>query len=255
MSPITGDYGKLMETLITGCDLSNEAGRKEAFDRCLRYADEHLGQSLDCNVFLAEAARRLGQTQVMKDVISSIVPVPSEARLHLAYQAEVGPVLSGNVAGLKYLAELILTLAQAPLDGEHVQLDWNHPPVIGDSYGLLVYREADAWFEEGADEWPEDDGPDDLTRNDVKPEEVLAVQFLGELPPGPALRVNRVYLVQTKSKFGGDDVYYKPIREDDSRIWVFSVRDDQGNVLRLGLDLDDPDLNFLTRADLAQFVH
>ena len=256
MSTNRGNLTQLMETVITGCDLSNEPGRKEAYERCIRYADEHLGHSLECNLFLAEAAERLGQARVMKEVVRSIVPRPEGARLHLSYQPECGPVLTGNVAGLKYLAELTATLAQAPLDGEHVHLEWNEEPFSGDTYGLILYRESDEWFEEAAEEWAgelEDD--EEFARSDLTAEMVFAIQFLGELPPGPALRANRVYLVHSVSKQCGDDIFCKAIRENDARLWVFTVRDDRGESLSLALDLDDPELNFLTRTDLVQFLH
>jgi len=251
-----GNLTQLMETIITGCDLSNEQGRREAYERCVRYADEHLGQSLECNLFLAEAAERLGQTQVMKDVVHSIVPVPEGARLHLSYQPDYGPVLTGNPAGLKYLSELAETLAQAPLSGEHVHLDWNEPPFNGDTYGLVIYREGDEWFDEAAEDLGEsEEEAEELSRSEIKAEEVFAIQLLGEPPPGVSLRVNRVYPVLAMAKQCGEEVFCKAIREDDTRVWVFTVRDDQGEIFGLGLDLDDPDINFLTRADLIQFLH
>ncbi len=251
-----GNLPKLMETIITGCDLSNEQGRKEAFERCVRYADEHLAHSLECNLFLAEAAERLGQTRVMKDVVHSIVPVPEGARLHLAYQPDCGPVLTGNPAGLKYLSELAATLAQAPLAGEHVHLDWNEPPFNSDTYGLILYRESDEWFEEAGEDFGEaEDEAEDLCRSEIKAEEVFALQFLGEIYPGLSLRANRVYPVLAMVKQCGEEVFCKAIREDDTRLWVFTVRDDEGEIFSLGLDLDDPDINFLTRADLIQFLH
>ena len=256
MSTDRGNLTKVMETVITGCDLNNEQGRKEAYDRCIRYADEHLGHSLECNLFLAEAAERLGQARVMKDVVRSIVPMPEGARLHLSYLPDCGPVLTGNAAGLKYLAELVATLAQAPLDGEHVHLEWNEVPFSGDTYGLIVYRESDEWFEEAAEDYEEGlEEDEDPGRSDLTAEMVFAVQFLGELPPGLAVRTNRVYLVQSLRKQCGEDIFCKAIREDDTRLWVFTFRDDRGESLNLALDLDDPELNFLTRADLVQFLH
>lgn len=255
MSTERGNLTRLMETVITGCDLGSEEGRKEAYERCIRYAEEHLGRSLECNLFLAEAADRLGQTRVMKDVVRAMVPVPEDARLHLSYQPECGPVLTGNAAGLKYLAEVAETLARAPLDGEHVHLEWDEPPFSGDTYGLVIYRESDEWFAEEAGAEKELEEEEDFSRSDLSAEQVLAVQFLGELPPGMALRPNRVYLVQGVSKQWGDEIFCKAIREDDTRLWVFNLRDDHGESIRLGLDLDDPELNFLTRSDLIQFLH
>jgi hypothetical protein len=256
MNGTHGNLTRLMETVITGCDLSNEQGRKEAYDRCVRYADEHLAQSLECNLFLAHAAERLGQTQVMKDVVHSLVPVPEGARLHLSYQPDYGPVLTGNSAGLKYLAELAGTLAQAPLAGEHVHLEWNEPPFNGDTYGLIIYREEEEWFEEAAEEFGEyDEDAEEPSRSEIKAEDVFALQLLGEPSPGMSLRVNRVYPVLAMTKQCGEDVFSKAIREDDTRVWVFTVRDDEGEIFKLGLDLDDPDINFLTRADLIQFLH
>jgi len=254
MSANPQDLGKLMDTIVSGCDLASEQGRKEAYERCVKYADEHLGQSLDCNLFLTEAADRLGQTPVMKDVVRAMVTMPEDALLHFTYDSECGPVLTGNAAGLEYLAELLTTLARAPLPGEHLHLEWNEAPFIGDSYGLVVYRETDGWFEEG-EEYDGDDDGEGPARTDVSAEAVFAVQFLCELPPGLGLRPNRVYLVQSLTKQCGDDVFSKPIREDDTRLWVFTVRDDRDERVSMALDLDDPEVNFLTRADLVQFLH
>jgi len=256
MSGESRNLGELMETIITGCDLSREDGRREAYDRCVRFADEHLGRSLECNLFLAQAAERLGQARVMKDVVHALVPVPEGARLHLAYQPDCGPVLTGNGAGLKYLSELLATLAEAPLAGEHVHLEWNASPFSGDTYGLIVYRESEEWFEETGEDWAEsDEAEDELNRSEIAIEEVFALQFWGEPGPGLSLRANRVYPVLSRTKGCGDDIFCKAIREDDARLWVFTIRDDRGDSLSLALDLDDPDVNFLARSDLIQFLH
>jgi len=68
------------------------------------------------------------------------------------------------------------------------------------------------------------------------------------------VKPSKIYLVRETVKRCGDEVWTKLIKDDDSRVWIFTIKDDQGMEQRVGLDLDDPEINFLTREELDQFL-
>jgi len=46
------DYLRVVDELIGGWDLSTEAGRKKAYEKCEDYADEHFRKRRDFNAFM-----------------------------------------------------------------------------------------------------------------------------------------------------------------------------------------------------------
>jgi hypothetical protein len=246
---------RILDAIISGCETKSPEGRKEAFERCLDYAEQHLGSSLECNLFLAWAAERLGQSRVLKRVVQEMVERSENARLHVGYQPDWGMVLTGNPEGLKYLSELLSLLSESPVEGEFVEMEPEDEELCGDSFGMVAFREADEWFEqmEEDQEFQEEDSSLVL-RKGLDASKVLGVQFLADPPPSFNLRRNRLYLVKEVKKRTGEDIYEKLIREDTDKLWVFAFHDDNYELVKMALDLQDPEINFLTRADMEQII-
>lgn len=248
-------WDKVIDKLAAGADLSRPEGREAAYEECIRYAELNLAGDLLCNVFLAHAATRLGANQVMRDVVREMVPLNGQALLHLGYDPQEGPVLTGNREGIRYLGDLLKVLAEAPLLGEHLHLYWDEPPFYGETTGLVVYLEDDDWFSDHAYDPAISPEEPILYRRDLIAEQVMAIQFLVPMASSLSVAPQKLYVIEETVKSSGDEVWSKLIRDDDSRLWIFTIRDDSGLKLRCALDLDDPEICFLTRDDLAQFLH
>lgn len=249
------EWDRVIEELSTGMDLSRPEGREAAYAECIQYAEKQMAGDLKCNLFLAHAAAKLGASQVMRDVVREMVPLSDQALLHLGYDPVEGPVITGNREGLQYLSNLLKVLSQAPMLGEHAHLFWDEAPFYGETSGLAVYLEDDDWFVDSAFDYANGEEDSVSLRREISGDRVMAVQFLYPLSSSLRVSPSKIYVVQETVKQCGDEVWQKPIREDNSRMWVFTIRDDQGRSLRVGLDLDDPEINFLGRDDLAQFLH
>jgi hypothetical protein len=249
------NWDKVIEDLAAGIDLSGTEGRESAYQKCISYAETHMARDMWCNAFLAHAADKLGATQVSRDVAREIVPVSETAAVHIATDPQEGAVITANREGLRYLAELFRVLAEAPCSNEHAQLCWDEAPLTGETYGMVVYLEDDDWFERFALDYYsslEDEPP---ARRELEAGQVAAIQFAAPHASSLNVKPQKIYLVLDTAKRSGDDVWTKLIKDDDSRVWIFTFKDDQGMEQRVGLDLDDPDINFLTREELEQFIH
>ena len=49
-------------------------------------------------------------------------------------------------------------------------------------------------------------------------------------------------------------VYRKQIRDDEGRMVVFTFRRDDGQQIEMALDLDDEEVGFITRQDIAAMM-
>jgi hypothetical protein len=255
MEQLVKDWDRVIDELTSGIDLTRAEGRENAYNKCVSYAESHMADDLWCNAFLAHAAGRLGTTQVMRDVVRRIVPLPERAQVHVAFDQHEGVVITGNREGLTYLSELLRVMAGAPLMGEHAHLYWDSAPLCGETYGCVLYLEDDDWFDNYAyDYYSSQEGEPTFSRRDIEADRVMAVQFKYPLACSLDLEPNKVYIVRQVVKRCGDEVWQKPVRDDDSRLWIFSIKDDKSEEIRIGLDLDDPDLNFLTREELSQIM-
>jgi hypothetical protein len=249
------NWDKVIEELTSGIDLTRTEGKNAAYQRCISYAETHLAGDMWCNAFLAHAAHKLGTEQVMRDVAREIVPLSESARVHIATDPQEGPVITANREGLRYLAELFRVLAQAPCTSEHAHLYWDEAPLSGETYGLVVYLEEEEWFERFAQDYYSSlEDEQHPFKREINAETVMAIQFPASLASSLAVTPQKIYLVQSLVKRCGDDVWTKLIRDDDSRVWIFTIRDDEGMELKIGLDLDDPEIVFLTREELDQFI-
>ncbi len=247
-------WDRLIEELTRGMDLSRPESKRKAYENCVVYAERNMRKDPMLNMFLSHAATRLGATPVTRDVTREIVPMPENARAHIAFDYNEGPALTANREGLRYLSELFEVLAGSPVMGDHLRLNWDETPLWGETYGLTVYIEEDEWFEEQAFDGA---GEEDLQfpRRDIEADNVMAIQFATNMCSSLCVTPGKLYLVKELAKRSSQDAWSKVIRDDDSRVWVFSIEDDHGDDKLVSVDLDDPDINFLTREDLAQMVH
>jgi len=247
-------WDKLIEELSEGLDLQNPSARDKAYEKCISYADKHMKKDPLYNLFLAHAADRLGTGR--RNGPDRKDPVPEDALVHMAYDYNEGPVLTANREGLLYLAKLFSELSRSRRAGEEVRLFWDEPPLCGETYGIVVRIEDDEWFEESAaDYYSSKEDDHEFPRREITGTQVAAIQFILPLCSSLPMKANKVYLVYEVSQRDAEDVWTKLIRDDDSRLCTFTVRDDEGGRLKIRLDLDDPDINFLTSEDLDQFIH
>jgi len=250
-------WTEFFDTLIKSIDESDPEQCRDAFEKCVEFANTHMQNDMEYNRFLAEAADRLGQERLHLDVIKAMVNIPDKARLNLVFEDGQGPVITGNREGLKYLSQVMQLLADSPLCGEHTHLYWDEPPFVGETFGVVIYLEDDEWFD-GSCEDPDEEflESDDMVfpRNIINPERIFAVQFLVDNPISMAIRPKRIYIVNEIKKFSSEEMWAKPIRDDDSRMRVFNIKNDRGDGIEIALDLDDPDVMFLTRDDVEQFL-
>ncbi len=248
---------ELLAQVLAGEDTRSEIGRVRAYRRCVRYAEEHLNCDLRCNEFLQEAAERLGQPPIVLPVVHNRVPLALDGRLCFYYHDEDGPVMVGNSAGLDYLGRLLRDLADAP-PPENVVLPEDLPVFVADSYGLVVYHETEAWFE-AAEEGEEDDlvagWEEELQARIVTSDEVAAVQFAVHLSGSLSVSLQKLYTVHGMRPWEPGmegQILRKPYRRETGRVRVLSLTDDDGRPLELGVDLDDPDLNYYYEWHLDQ---
>ncbi len=263
------DYNQILDTLLVGTDMDDEVSRKMAYNACLAYAKQNLAGDFAVNIFVSLAAKRLRQARVHFGVVKSMVSLPEDARLHLRYVSQGGPVLTGNRNGLRYLSDLCTALADSPLSQdagpeEHVHLYDGESPMFGSSYALTLYHSADDWFDRhGAT--PEDDAEMD-TKNlgnaapprETAPEQIAAVEFYEDdkipVPPPLYLRYDKLYRVlNCRPYIADEEVWSKPpISGGAGRMHVFTFCDDAQEVFDIALDLDDSGIHYLTRSDLEQ---
>ncbi len=261
------DYNQILDELLVGRDMDDEVSRRMAYNACLAYAAEHPAGDFAVNAFVALAAERLGQVRVHFGVVKGMVPLPDDAKLHLRYAEQGGPVLTGNRDGLRYLSDLCAALADSPLSEaggpeEHVHLYSGEPPIFGSSYALTLYHSADDWFDRhGAA--PEDDAEAENADNaapprKIAPEQVAAVEFYQDdkipMPPPLYLRYDKLYRVLSCRAYNEDEeTLSKPTANGgEGRMYVFTFRDDAQEIFEIALDLDDAGIHYFTRRDLDQ---
>ncbi len=258
-------YTSIIDGLLVGTDMNDEVSRRMAYNACVAYAQDHFGGDPGINRFVAQAAERLGQTRIHFGVIKGMVPTPDDARLHLRYAEEGGPVLTGSADGLRYLSEICAALADAPLsDGpgpdEHVHLYAGEPPMFGDSYGLTLYHSANDWFDRHALPAENAEAADSVQPppREIAPAQIAAIEFFEDekipLPPPLYLRYDKLYRVLGVRPYVPDEeVWAKPASSgDEGRMHVFRFRDDAQEIFEIALDLDDLGIHYFTRNDLAQ---
>ncbi|MHC4353901.1 MAG: hypothetical protein ACYS0H_14425 [Planctomycetota bacterium] len=250
------DYDKTIDQLTGGFDLDSDVGRREAYERCIEYADRELDGTLDYNPFLDVAADKLDQEPVRKDIVRSMIEQSGREKLHLTYREESGPELTGNAAGLSYLSAVLDGLSKATMNGEHSHFFSGRPPLCGKSFPLTIYLEDDDWFEEhtGDDDNGEKDDTAGRRFRDIDVGQIEAFMLLSHVPIELMATPDRIYRVLACEKYEGQDIWVKMIREQSERVFTFAFMRDDGERQQLALDIDDKEVAFLTKDHLSQLV-
>lgn len=243
-----------LDELLAGVDMASELDRRRAYIRVIEYADDQVALE-DYNLFLAKAADRLGQNRLMRDVLSMKLKADGKERIVIRFDEMEGCQIIANPSGCLYLSRAFRALSQAKLPGEHLHFFYGEPPLFAESYPAVLYNEDDAYLdslvEDGGEatyEWP-------ITPRNLDPEEIVGFFITEYIPENLMCTVNRIYPVLGWQWLkAGQDVWKKDIREDWSRMVVFTFRRDDGQQERVALDLDDEYVGFVTRDDLMQLL-
>ncbi|MEN6334997.1 MAG: hypothetical protein ABFE01_12100 [Phycisphaerales bacterium] len=252
------DYTSVIDGLLSQHDLNSESGRRAAYERCKKYADEHIRARVEYNAFMEAVAARLNLPPVRKSSLDEDDGEPPEnAKIHLTYTPRVGPELTANAEGLRYLASMLAELAKQAVEHDHLHLYADEPPMVGQTFPLTIYHEPDAWFarlESKSGKAPEDERKQakPIAKRDLQPSAVAALCVLNETPPGMQLAKHKLYRVLSVEAYDGRKVWEKRIRESRERFILVAVAVNDSVVETFGFDLDDPEVLFFTREDVAR---
>jgi hypothetical protein len=248
------DYDKVIKQIISEFNLDKDVQKQKAYRECIEYADKNLDGTSEYNPFLQRAADILGQVQVRKDMARHAIELLGEEKLHLTYSKTSGPVLTGNASGLSYLSEVIREISETAISGEHSHFYYNEPPLYGNSYPLTIYIEDDNWFAEHAKVDKRKEKSDELKYRDINVDEIIAFMITDDTPPPFLMRACKIYKVMSCEKYDSQNIWIKEIREQTDRVFVFEFKQEDGQLQKLGLNLDDDTVFFLTKDELNQFV-
>ncbi len=243
------DLDMLLDKLLDHVDVDSELARRRAFLSMVEYADLNLTLQ-DYALFLTKAAVRLGQQRLLAEMVTPRLKTNGQEKVHIRYDEEEGCQIIANPEGCLYLARAFRALALAPSPGAHLSLDYDLPPMVGETYPAMLYMEDDEYFARELENMPAEAGLWQV--RDIRPEDIAAFFITEEYPSYLGCTRNRVYpvldwawLQQQRS------VYRKQIRDDEGRMVVFTFRRDDGQQIEMALDLDDEEVGFITRQDIA----
>jgi len=249
---------KVIKEILSRYDLSKREGRNAAYEDCIEYAETKMVGDLRCNTFLRTAAQMLEKDPVEFDVIRDIVEMPDGARIDIAYDDRHGFMLTANNEGIEYLIDLLALLAEAP-EGEHVHLFNDEDPLSPISFNAVIYHESSEWFKKAEDEVNEQKQVNPARKRVIQPEEIFAVQLVGNLPEDiPVLR-DKIYrtdrIIDKVPDYDDEDViddkmWRKPFAGDKDRYVCIEITDDYSEDFKLILNLDDSDVIFFKKDDL-----
>jgi hypothetical protein len=246
------DYLHVVEKLIRPYDLTRETERKKAYIKCEEYAKEHIEGRLEFNAFMEAVGEKLDMPPTLRSsLVDELGEVPESAKLHLRFNPGTGPELTGNVEGLRYLADLLVELARHGVEHDHTHLYTDEAPMCGGGYPLTIYHEPDAWFDKLGQERAEAGRQRAIVPRNIQPSEVAALCLPGQVPPDVLLTKGRPYRVLAVASCKEKEVWEKPIRESCERFFFFTVMNDDGKSETFGFDLDDPEVLFFSREDVA----
>ncbi len=240
-------YKSKIDSIAKKYNLDSDVERKQAYQECLAYAEQHYADTYDINPFLKEAADRFGQQYVNKNAIYRMVKSDGSEKATLDYSESNGPTLTANRSGLKLLSNLFLALSKCKMEGEHIHLWNNTHPMSGNTYPLTIYYENDNWFSQNEEEQPKKQADSkNIPTRDVNPASVTGLVFTTPAPPSISLTHMRFYKVNGFKKYDGQKVWRKTIRENNDRMMIFAFLDDTKTEIEFALDLDDKEILLLS---------
>ncbi len=249
------DFESLLDNLTADCDMRSELDRRRTFLKCVEYADANIDAD-SYNAFLMQAAERLGQAKLMREAMSLAVRTTGDEKLHLRFDETEGVQIIGNQSGLMYLSRLLKNLSQARSPGEHITLGYGIRPLTGESYPMAAYVEDDSYFEDIEELLPADETLEQtLGRKEVNPNEIAAFFIIDYVPEECGLKANMIYPVAGWEKYvPGMLVWRKELRQDMSRVVILRFIAEDGTEGRLAVDIDDPDIGFITFNDIKNIL-
>ena len=249
------DYDTILVPLMADCDMRSELDRRRTFLKCVEYADQNIDAD-HYNDFLMHAAERLGQAKLMREALSLAVRTTGNEKLHLRFDEAEGIQLIGNQAGLMYLSRLLKNLSQARSAGEHITLNYGERPLVGESYPVAAYMEDDAYFSDL--DMPPTDGEiteQAMPKRDINPNEIAGFFIIDFAPEECGLAANVIYAVAGWEKYvPGMLVWRKELRQDLTRVVVLRYTAEDSGEGRLAIDMDDPDIGFVTLTDIKRIL-
>ena len=250
------DYRSAFEELIAGINMESDLDKRKAFSKCRQFAEDNIDNYYDFNAFLQEAAIALEQKHIYGIPMKGLASLTLDAKLFLRFSEFGGPELSGNAAGLFFLAKSINLLIKSGKSGENFHLYATQPPMSGQSHPLAVYLHEDSWFDENDDQPGEDNSrcfP--IVRRRMHISEIVAFSLVVESPSELPIKRNKIYRIISKEKHNGELIWKKVIRGDNiSRVYQFSFYCEDGYDEKIALDLDDGGVIFYTEEDLVQYT-
>lgn len=249
------EFDALLDSLTADCDMRSELDRRRTFLKCVEYADSNIDAD-SYNAFLMQAAERLGQAKLMREAMSMAVRTTGDEKLHLRFDETEGVQIIGNKSGLMYLSRLLKNLSQARSPGEHITLGYGIRPLTGESYPMAAYVEDDSYFSDIDDLLPPEESLEQaLARKEVNPNEITAFFIIDYVPEECGLKANTIYPVAGWEKYvPGMLVWRKELRQDLSRIVILRFIAEDGTEGRLAVDIDDPDIGFVTFNDIKNIL-
>ena len=250
------DYEKILKQLISKFEIDSETDRKKAYQKCIEYADQNLDNTFHYNPFIKKVAETLGQVPIRKDISRRIVVESGNEKLHLIYSKESGPQLTGNASGLSFFSEVLKKLSEATMNGEHAHFFYGEPPLYGNSYPLTIYLESDDWFRkiDQDDKKKQKNSKTEYKHRDIDTEKIVAFLISDKVPSELLITPNKIYKVSSSEKYEDKDVWFKKIREETDRVYIFQFRRDDNEIEEIGLDIDDEKVLFFTKDNLSQLV-
>ena len=104
--------------------------------------------------------------------------------------------------------------------------------------------------QEGKDDEKGEDG-EGLARRNINPEDIFALQIVGDLPHDLTLTRDRLYRVDGTHTGEQDGAWKKAFSGDNERYITLQIADDRDDDLEITLHLDDPDVNYFKKSDFA----
>jgi hypothetical protein len=249
------DFDSILSDLMADCDMRSELDRRRTFLKCVEYADQNVDAD-HYNDFLMHAAEKLGQARLMREALSLAVRTTGNEKLHLRFDEAEGIQIIGNQSGLMYLSRLLKNLSQARSAGEHITLNYGERPLMGESYPVAAYMEDDAYFSD-LDMQPAEGEIEEqaMPRRDTNPNEIAGFFIIDFAPEECGLAANVIYAVSGWEKYvSGMLVWRKELRPDMSRVIVLRFVASDGGEGRLAVDIDDPDIGFVTLTDIKRLL-
>lgn len=249
------DYKEKLEELLAECDMRSELDRRRTYMKCVQYAEEMV-DSAHLNDFLRIAAERLGQQRLFREVTNDLIQSDGKEKIHIRFEEAEGIQIIGNPSGLLYLSRIFKNLSLRDEPGEYVYFYYGEAPLGEGSLPLAIYRESDEYFDDidaEDEEYLEDDEePVSVTpARKVDPAEVAGFFVIAQPPEEFGMQPMKVYPVEAWEDLPlNKELIAQEIGRDIDRMVVFTFRKADGQEARIALDMADPGVGFITRADM-----